>query len=120
MVGGLVLFLEFFGSSPKLAHMRKHDVTIAACLIFYCGVYSIKLHLFWYCNIYGIIQIYLFITVISKDTYILISFYSVKQILYIWRNKNANKARWVQFKKIAVSFWSWLVKRQVSKQNFLI
>ena len=93
MVRGLVLLLVFFGYSPKLAHMCQHDVTNAACLIFYFGVYSIKLYLFWYCNIYGIIQIYLFIIVISKDTYILISSYSVKQLLYIWRNTKANKTR---------------------------
>ena len=41
------MFLVLFGLSPKFALMRKHDATIVSCLILYCGVYSIKLYMFW-------------------------------------------------------------------------
>ena len=43
LIRELVLFLVLFG---------KHYATIASCLIFYCGVYSIKLYTFWYYSPY--------------------------------------------------------------------
>ena len=47
------MFLVLFGQIPKLALMSKHDATIASCIIFYHGVYSIKLFKFQYYSIHG-------------------------------------------------------------------
>ena len=48
------MFLLLFGSSPKLALIHKHDAIVALCLLFYFGVYLIKLYTFLYYSMHFI------------------------------------------------------------------